>query len=120
MIYKIAEEQKADTETVIEMMKDKGICAGVAICKRCGKKYPVYLSEYCHSCDGYLKEMRKYGDLHKKCLEFGLKSCSIRKANCIRQMVELDLEIQKLKEELKAYGEDGTERDYSRTQRKNP
>lgn len=104
LIYKMAEEQHCDTETIIEILRSKGESAGVGTCKLCGKKYPLYLSEYCYSCETEILRRKLNGDTHKKCLQYAIERCAARKLAAQRQIVELDLKILELKEELKAYG----------------
>lgn len=112
LIYKIAEEQKADTETVIETLKDSGVCAGVGRCKRCSKCYPIYLSEYCAECEKYLAHQEELGKVHEVIIEYQLQQNSAKKASLIRQLIELDMEREKLRRELD-HGSYGKDRDRS-------
>ena len=93
---------RSDEETIIEALRDHGLCVKVAECKRCRRVFPAYISPYCYECEQILKRRKELKKLNKAILEFEIKRNATRKKELIREMISLDLELERLKEELNA------------------
>lgn len=99
-IHDLAKMSESDEETIIEVLKDKGICVKVARCQKCGRAFPMYLSPFCYTCEGVVKQRRELGKLNDAIIEYQIKKNATKKHELIMEIIRLDLELARLKEEL--------------------
>lgn len=117
----LAELTDTDKETIIEILRDNGLCVRMGRCKVCGKTGEMYLNNVCKDCQMEKsrravrentrksvimfqikqKEQRRRGLMREaKVCKMQIEATNGMRQSKLRQARIVEKEIEKLKEEL--------------------
>lgn len=90
-----------DKETVIEVLKDHGLCVRKAKCRKCGMQFDKYLTPICPDCLDKADRMKAERDERRRAAEKKILQNEALRLSLLRQIAAIDIDNKRCREIIK-------------------